>query len=62
MRLISLDHATNHGGKKLGVWEAPSQEILVFGGKFLEFGGKFGLFVHIKHITNCGKIGQLPRK
>ena len=35
-----------HGGKKCGNWEAPSQEMLVFGGKFLNLVGNFVSFVH----------------
>ena len=36
-----------HGGKKCGNWEAPSQEMLVFGGKFWNLVGNF-VFLYIK--------------
>ena len=37
----------DHGGKKYGNWEAPSQEMMVFGGKFWNLVGNF-VFLYIK--------------
>ena len=50
-----------HGEKKWGIWEAHSREILICGGKFLNFGGNFA-FLYIKTQFKLGKIGLASRE
>ena len=44
INLGSKSESYPHGWKKLGSWEAPSQEIYRFGGDILASGGKFPYF------------------